>query len=64
MAHIIPFVNGKKEKGWTIGSLPMPDGTKRTYKEFGRNALKIILQRWQADKIEMEAAMFLKEYQG
>ncbi len=58
MAHIHLF--DKRERGWTIGSLPMPDGTKRTYKEYGRNAFKIILEKWKSDRAAMEAAMFLK----
>lgn len=59
MAIITPFVNGKK-RGFTIGSLPMPDGTVRTYKEFGRNAFRLILATWRAEKAEMQ----LRKYEA
>lgn len=58
MATITPF-GKKKYRGWCIGSLPMPDGTKRSYKEYGRNALKIILLKWEADRAKMKLEMFM-----
>lgn len=60
MAQITEF-GKKKNRGWCIGSLPMPDGSKRTYKEFGRNALAVILNRWQREKAEMEVALYERQ---
>lgn len=62
MATIHQF--DKRQRGWTIGSLPMPDGTKRTYKEYGRNAFRVILEKWKSDVAEMKAALFLECREG
>lgn len=60
MATITQF-GKKKNRGWCIGSLPMPDGTKRTYKEFGRHAFKVIIEKWKEEKAAMEKAMALAQ---
>lgn len=58
MTKVTEFCKAKN-RGWTAGSLPMPDGTRRRYKEFGRNALLMILNKWQEEKAEMLAAQYL-----
>lgn len=61
MATISQFGKGEK-KGITIASLPMPDGSKKTYKErLATPALTIryIIKKWKADCAAMELAMFL-----
>lgn len=58
MARITTF-GKRKIRGVCIGSLPMPDGSKRAYKEYGRDALRVILLKWEEDKANMKAAMFL-----
>lgn len=57
MALIIPFVNKEtRQKGFTIGNLPLPNGDKRAYKEYGREAIALILKRWKEDCRQMRAA--------
>lgn len=54
MANIITFKCPEtSKKGIRIGMLPMPNCTYRAYKEYGRDALKIILKRWRQDCEEM-----------
>lgn len=52
MANVLQFEK-RGRRGFTIGMLPMPNGTYRAYKEYGKNALKLILQRWKAEREEM-----------
>lgn len=55
MANILPFKCKHSGRcGFTIFSLPMPDGTYRAYKEYGKNALGNILARWKAECAEMK----------
>lgn len=48
MAQVIPLTANPR-KGFTIGALPMPDGSRRSYKAYGKNAIREIMARWKAE---------------
>lgn len=52
MAKIMPVGNNKYgyPLGWRILGVPMPDGEKRDYAAYGRNAIAQIIRQIRADK--------------
>lgn len=56
MARIMPFRQSQgRGVGFIMATLPMPDGTRRRYRQHrdGRGAFAVIASRWQKDSEKM-----------